>query len=40
MNLGFDNDYNQDFVTTITAMDETGLCLWGQRIPGSETSDK
>ena len=36
MNLGFDNDYNQTFVTAITAMDETGLCLWGQRIPDGE----
>ncbi|MBP3655169.1 MAG: glycoside hydrolase family 43 protein [Clostridia bacterium] len=36
MNLGYDNDYNQAFVTTITAMDATGLCLWGQRIPDGE----
>ena len=40
MNLGFDNDYNQAFVTTITAMDKTGLCLWGQRIPSSETANE
>ena len=36
MNLAFDNDYNQQFVNTITAMDETGLCLWAQQVPTAQ----
>lgn len=33
MNRAYDDDYNKDWVTAITAMDEAGHCLWMQRVP-------
>ncbi len=30
MNIAYDNDYNQGWVTTVTALDDTGAALWMQ----------